>query len=264
MDNSNRTSKASTELDNMGYVPAQETTLPATSNADDVQTIINKAVKEVTVDEKGKYVYPDGMDPTLKAAVAATKSYRDNQSGFTKSQQSLKETEAERDALREQLAKQTVKPLELSTEDQSELDKLYVENPTAWRHKMNMLDKQSTDAVHKELTTVTEASRTKAGAEFELDRRVKYLEEFNDGRKTAITPDILDNDVPNRINSKLADRSVTFEEYLDEVSEYLNSGKVVAKVPDNTTVDLNKANGSAEANKLDKKKDELSYDDTRF
>lgn len=245
MSDTTKETPASTADDNMGYPKAPETTLPETSAAKDTQTIINEAVKEVTVDEKGKYVYPENMDPMLKAAVAATKSYRDNQSGFTKSQQSLKEAEAERDALREKLATHAVQPLELSTADQTELDKLYVDNPDAWRAKMNKLELESKQAIQTELDTVTEEVRTKAGDKYELERRYEYLDKFNEGREIPITPEILDTDVPPRITKQLAEGKITFENYLDEVSEYLLKGKVVGGAKAEVTTDLNKSGGSS-------------------
>ena len=253
--------------DLMGYETAKapETTLPETSTAKDTQTIINEAVKEVTVDDNGKYVYPENMDPVLKAAVAATKSYRDNQSGFTKSQQSLKETEAENIALKEQLANATQKPLELSTEDQTELDNLYTTDREAWRAKTNMLEQQSKEASEKAISEATDEARTKAGGEFELARRYEYLEEFNQGRKIPITVELMDTDIPPRITKKLADGEITFEGYLDEVAEYIDADKVVSKTADTTTTDLNKANGGTSPSDADKEKQgELDYSQQSF
>ncbi|RKZ26368.1 hypothetical protein DRQ29_04990, partial [bacterium] len=161
-------------IDMMGYetqVETQEEPAKApTSAPQDVQALINNTVKEVTVDPKtGKYVYPEGIDPVLKAAVAATKSYRDNQSGFTKSQQSLKETEAEVTALREKLAKYTSKSLELSPEDRQTLDNLKATNPEAWREELNKLETQSKQAIQEELDASTEEARTQASGEYELE-----------------------------------------------------------------------------------------------
>jgi len=256
--------------DLMGYEnqtdTPSETTLPAPSNADDVQTIITKAVKEVTVDEKtGKYVYPEDMDPMLKSAVAATKSYRDNQSRFTKSQQSLKEAEAEVVALREKLAHTTSKSLELSQTDKTELDKLRDTDPDAWRAKLNRLESEAKSAVQEELDTATEEARSKASGKFELERRYKYLDSFNEGRETPITEDILNEDVPARITNKLSKGEITFESYLDEVSEYLSKGKTVAKNTSPKTTDLNKAGGSSEASDEAKaKQGEIDYGHQTF
>ncbi len=272
MDNqSNQNDKsANTAHDNMGYgTKAPETTLPETSTAKDTQTIINDAVKQVTVDDNGKYVYPADMDPVLKAAVAATKSYRDNQSGFTKSQQGLKESEAENVLLRERLAETTKVPLELTPERAKELDDLMYIDPTAWRLEMNKLEQQSSIAANEALDTVTKEARSKASGEFELERRVNYLNEYNGSREgmtdkdgnplAPITADVLDNDVPKRINDKLAKGEITFEAYVDEVSQYLVKGKVVSQGNPAQTADLNKANGSREAHKTSQKEDELDY-----
>ena len=269
MGDTTKDTKPKTE-DLMGYesqieTPA-ETSLPDTSNADDVQTIINKAVKEVTVDEKtGKYIYPDGIDPVLKAAVAATKSYRDNQSGFTKSQQSLKESEAEVEALQKKLATYTSKSLELTPADKAELDKLRDTDPDAWRTKLNRLETEAKESIKEELDTVTEEARNKASGEFELKRRYKYLDDFNVGRELPITTDMLNDDVPPRITNKLAKNEITFEDYLAEVSEYLSKGKVVSKKTSEKTTDLNKAGGSSTASEEAKaKQGEIDYGHQTF
>jgi len=254
--------------DMMGYeVPKAEEITPSESSTttETPQETVNRMMKEVKLDEQGKIIYPDDIDPMLKIAMATTKSYRDTQSAYTKNQQSAKELEAERDALQAKLAEHSQKPLELTTEQQSELDKLYVESPQAWRAKMNMLEKQSSDAIKEELTTVTEEVRQKAGAEFELARRYTYLEEFNSTRgENVITPDILDNDIPARINNKLANSEVTFEEYLVEVSDYLGAGKVVSKEAPSQTTNLNQANGGAVASGVTKEEGAVDYGSMTF
>lgn len=246
--------------DNMGYPEAPETTLPETSTAPDTQTIINDAIKQVTVDDSGKYVYPENMDPVLKAAVAATKSYRDNQSGFTKSQQALKESEAVNEALQKQIAN-TNTPLELTPEVKQELSELLQTDPNAWRRKVNELEAEHSSKTEE----LTEEARTKARGESELERRYSHLEQVNIGRKNPITPELLDTDIPPRITQKLADGDVTFENYIAEVVEYLDAGKVVSKTGDTTTTDLNKANGSEEPSEADKtKQGELDYSNMTF
>ena len=267
MEQSNATTEIQPE-DMMGYEPPKEETVtPQETEAtkETPQETVNRMMKEVKLDENGKIIYPDDIDPMLKIAMATTKSYRDTQSAYTKNQQSAKELEAERDALREKLATHSQKPLELTTEQQSELDKLYVDNPQAWRAKMNMLEKQSSDAIQAELDTVTKEVTEKAGAEFELARRYSYLEEFNSTRgDNQITTDILDNDIPARINNKLANSEVTFEEYLVEVSDYLGAGKVVSKETPAQTTDLNKANGGAVASGTTKEEGQIDYSQQSF
>lgn len=249
--------------DLMGYEgqvkAAEEVILPNVSNAEDLQSLINKAVKEVTVDDNGKYVYPDNMDPVMKAAVAATKSYRDNQSGFTKSQQALKEAEAEAQALRKKLADVTSGNLELSNDERDELEDLKQSNPDAWRTRLNEIELESKQAIKQELDSVTEEVREKASAEYELERRYKYLDEFNEDRDVKITPELLDNDIPPRLTAKLADKTYTFEEFLDAVSDYLDKGKVVGNTKAEVTTDLNKANGSSAPGVGKSSEPELDY-----
>jgi len=249
MDNPNENNEQPAQpADLMGYEQTAEVVTPSEPTKTlDTQAIINNAIKEVTTDEEGKLVYPENMDPMLRAAVAASKSFRDTQSGFHKNQQSLKESEAENLALRDKLAESTRKPLELTAERQQELDDLMYVDPQAWRIEMNKLEQQSSIAATEALQTVTEEARQKAGGEFELERRVSYLEEFNTRGGTPITVDNLDNDVPKRINDKLANGEVSFEAYIDEVAEYLAKGKVVASTTAQQTADLNSANGGSTA-----------------
>jgi len=258
------TTKDDKPADLMGYenqieTPSGLATAP-TGAPEDVQSLINRTVKEVTVDEKtGKYIYPDGIDPVLKAAVAATKSYRDNQSGFTKSQQSLKESEAEVTALREKLAGHTSKSLELTKEDQQTLDNLRDTDPDAWRQKLNRLESEAKTTIKEELDSATEEARSKASGDFELQQRYDYLDQFNEGRDVPITPELLDSEIPPRITKKLADGDITFVQYLDDVSEYIDKGKVVATTPDTKTTDLNKANGSSKAGEQAEEEGQLDY-----
>ena len=257
---SNQNDNPAETADLMGYEQNTEVVTPQeTTEPKDTQAIINDAIKEVTVDEDGKLVYPDGMDPMLKAAVAASKSFRDTQSGFTKSQLSLKESESENSFLREQLAKQN-QTLGLTPEKAKELDDLMFTDPKAWRIEMNKLDAQASGQYDTQIAEV----RQKSGAEFELERRINVLKDYNVGRKTEITPDVLDNDIPARITNKLADGNITFEEYLEEASEYLSKGKVVVTETPAKTVDLNKANGSSTAQPQTKQEGELDYANVVF
>ncbi len=67
----------------------------------------------------------------------------------------------------------------------------------------------------------TDARNHDLDGDDELQRRYDYLDEFNEGREVPITPELLDDDIPPRITNKLAKGEITFEKYLDEVSEYL-------------------------------------------
>lgn len=199
---------------------------------------VNKLIKEVTVNEEGKFVYPDGTPEHLKYAVATEKKYRDTQSGFTKARQSLKESDTENEALRNQLTSSTISELKLSIDDQDRLDDLMNTDPNAWRREMNELETAHTTNERKKLEDTMGTVRQEAGHKFELDRRVESLKQFNEGRSkqldndgkplAPLTATIFDNDIPPRIGKKLTDGLITFEGYLAECSDYLAKGRVVS------------------------------------
>ncbi len=216
----------STDTKDANARPSTRTT-PNGDKSPSYQEQVNALVKEVTVGEDGKFVYPDDTPEHLKYAVATEKKYRDTQGGFTKSQQTLKETETEVTALREQIATMSQSVLEIPKEDAERLEDLMYSDPTAWRREINALESKHSKDVQLKLDEVMGDVRTKAGAQFELDRRVSVLEQFNEGRATPVTVEILDNDIPPRISSKLAKGHLTFEGYLAEVDEYLSKNKVV-------------------------------------
>jgi len=205
---------------------------------------VNKLIKEVTVDEAGKFVYPDETPEHLKYAVAAEKKYRDTQSGFTKAQQSLKESDTVNEALRNQIAESTITELKLSTEDKERLEDLMYTNPSEWRLEMNKLENAHSSKVHKDLEESMGEVRSNAGQTFELDRRVGVLTEFNKDRKVPLTAEVFDNDIPPRIGKKLTDGLVTFEGYLAECSDYLAKGRVVANEETSNGTKLNSVAGS--------------------
>lgn len=206
---------------------------------------VNKLLKEATDAETGKLVFPDGISDELKYAVTAEKKFRDTQSGFTKSQMTLKEIEAENEALREQLAKNSATRLEIPAEKAAELEDLMLSDPQAWRLEMNRLETEHTTQVQKGLKEQMSEVRQSAGAKAEMERRDSVLASFNEGREVPITPEVLDNDIPPRITKKLADGLLTFEGYLAEADEYLSKGRVVGNPDADTGTSLNSAAGGS-------------------
>jgi len=178
----------------------------------------------------------------MQMIVATEKKFRDSQSGYTKSQQALKESGAENKVLLDKLSAGI--PLELSDQDSERLDALKFSDPDAWRTEMNKLESTHQSGNAKRFDDVIGEAKTKAGAQFELERRINVLKEFNVGRKTEVTPTLLDSEIPPRISNKLAEGKVTFEEYLSEVDTYLSKGKVVEKLDPSSTKDINDVTGT--------------------
>lgn len=171
----------------------------------------------------------DSTEPTEETweekAAQADKRYRDTQSAYTKGQQALKAQEAENAELRKQLEANT--KVNISAEDQVELDALMYEDPKAWREKMNSLEKSNLGESRANLDELTGKAREAAERQFELDRRQQVLKEFNDSAKVPITEELLAAEVPPRITNKLAEGKISFEEFLQEVATYVGTGKVV-------------------------------------
>ncbi len=212
---------------------------------------VNKLLKEVTVSDDGKFVYPDNTPEHLRHAVATEKKYRDTQSGWSRTQQTLKEAEVERDALRNQIVQTSSSTLELSTEEEDRLTTLMYKDPVAWRRELNKLESEHNSQAAQVLDKTMGEVRQKAGAQFELDRRIEVLKGFNEGRQTLVTPEVLDNDIPPRITKKLADGHLTFEGYLAEVDDYLSKGKVVQNAIVDNGTQLSQSAGSNEAPAVD-------------
>ncbi len=249
--------------DMMGYetqTEQKEVVTPSIS----VQEQVNTALKEVTVGEDGKLQYPTDMDPLLKSAVASEKKYRDTQSSFTKGQINLTELEAENIALREQIANNSQMPLELTQEDADRLNDLKFTDPEAWRKEINTLETSHSKKNLEALNEVTADVRTKAGQQFEMNRRGDVLARFNEGRENPINDEVITNDIPPRITNKLNEGKISFEDFLSEVDSYLSKGKTVNKEADPKLPELHKRNGGSTPAHAASGEDELNYVNMTF
>ena len=199
---------------------SSETKVPVDSKVSDV-------VKQITTDEDGNYVFPEDVElsPELKFAATAEKRRRDTQAEFTKTRQALKAIEAEKAKLFEQLKTKT--SVSLTPEQTEELEDLKYSDPEAWRDKLNKYESEAKAKQQEELASLTGEARKAAETQFELERRQRVLQEFNETTDTPITDEVIANDVPPRITKKLEEGKITFEDFLSEVAGYLSKGKVV-------------------------------------
>jgi len=163
---------------------------------------------------------PNNNNSASTQEVDYEKRYKDTQKAFTKSQQKLKEIEAKYEVLSDL----TTPNLQLDDATKTELEDLKFSDPEAWRKKVNKLEEEAKLA-HK--AKVEEAGKT-ASIQSELARRAQVLEEYNRSHpELVITDDVIKYDVPPRITAKLEKGEVTFEDFLNEVSSYLNTPKKV-------------------------------------
>jgi len=164
--------------------------------------------------------------PSLEEQLAISEKRRkDTQAGYTKGQQALKAKEAQIAMLTEQLENNTA--ISISAEDQKELDDMKFSDPVAWREKLNALETKHRGESRAKLAELSKEASGAAEQSFELERRAQVLKEHNESNEIAITDEVIANDIPPRITSKLANGEITFEEFLVETTNYLETGKIV-------------------------------------
>ena len=148
------------------------------------------------------------------------KRFKDTQSAYTKSQQELKAVKAQLEAL-EKLAQPKV---EMDATAQQELDDLKYSDPDAWRVKMNTLEQEA----RVKHTTLLEEAAQQASAQAELERRANLLAQYNASHPNMpITDELIALDVPNRITKKLEKGEISFDDFINEVHEFIYSPKKI-------------------------------------
>lgn len=207
-------------------IPAEKAATQQNEGKTTFAEAVNKAVEAATVDAKGNLVLPEDLPDEVAYAATLEKRRRDTQAAFTKTNKQLKALELEKAVLLDEVTGEV--RLELTEEQATELEELKFSDPEAWRKKVNALE---IDAKKKKRVAVDDkvkqASTSSLDKE-ELERRKQVLEEFNQANPDfLINDDVIANDIPPRITSKLAKGDITFEEFLQECLEYTKTGKVV-------------------------------------
>lgn len=171
----------------------------------------NTATQSTATEEQNDY---------KKKYEEAEKRRRDTQAAYTRGQQELKVLKAEREALEQQIGS-----LNLTVEQDEELEDLKLTDPEAWRQRINKLEQEAVATKKQAVSQATAEARERA----ELERRAQVLQEFNaEHPDVAITDEVIANDIPPRITGKLERGEVTYEEFLAEAQGYLKQPKKVA------------------------------------
>jgi len=234
--------------DYLGYAPEifgqlkEDTVDNSTEPQDkteDIQEVINKTLKEIKVDDNGKFIYPDNISPELKAAIAATKSFRDTQSSYTKAQQELKMIKAEAEALKAQLQGYETPTSGLTPEEQQELSELKYRDPDAWYSKMKELEANAQARVQEKITGVAEQAKARTAEEL----RLEALKGFNERVETPLTPQELELGTPPLWQQKVMNGEWTMDEFLTKAYDLLHSSKTVVSPQVEPTTNLNEASG---------------------
>ena len=238
-----------TAADYMGYSPevfesirekVSEDSAP-TEEPQDVTEVINKTLKEIQVDDKGKFIYPEGISPELKAAIAATKSFRDTQSSYTKAQQELKALQAEAEALRSQVAQYEVPTAGLSQEEQNELAELKYTNPDEWYKRMQVLEQQASQKVNEKFDTVREQAKVQTAQQ----QRIETLERYNEKAENKLTPEQLELNTPPLWQKQVLEGEISFEEFLEKAHDFIYADKVIKKPEVEQSTNLNEVTGGS-------------------
>ncbi len=180
---------------------------------------INKVL--ATADEAGKLQFDEGTDPLFKRACVNEQKARVNQANFTKGRQEIASLKATNEVLATQLSQGS----QLTAEQTEELEELKHADPDKWYEKKREYEEKGRAAKAGQLEELTTAASQKALEELTLTERKSALADFQTRTGIVLTDDIMVNDIPPRLQSKIG--TMAFEEYLTEVAAYLGKGKVV-------------------------------------
>ena len=165
--------------------------------------------------------------PESTQQVDYEKRFKDTQAFATKIAQEKADKERELEELKAELSvlKETAKPsLTIDPQVQSELDDLKYSDPDAWRVKMNELELKSKQEFHSKIDEAKQLS----SQQLELQRRANILEQFQtEHPDVELTDELLNLDIPRRIVKELENGKVTYEEFLNNVYNYVKTPKVI-------------------------------------
>lgn len=204
---------------------------------------VNDIVNKATVDDKGNLALPgaEQVPEEVQYAAILEKRRRDTQSALGKATQQLAAESRIREELEKRVASQT--SLSLTPEQTQELESLKLDNPEAWRDKMNKLEQEATTIVQAELQTLS----SEASQHAQKVNREQILKAFNSTAKVPITDESLENDIPPRIVKRLETGAISFEEFLNEAQDYITAPKKLGGVELPPKPNLSAAGGSSEA-----------------
>ena len=205
---------------------------------------VSSVVDQMVQDEKGNWQLPDGLEASPQVIVAAryAKRHRDTQSAFTKDRQRLKALETAKSKLEEHVLQTAT--MHLSDDQREELDELKLRDPDQWREKLNEYETQARDILRTKLQTINTESEQAS----ELEIRQAKLEAFVESTGIELNDDVIEEQLPAKFTKDLEAGKTTFDEFLEQAREFLETPKVVKgakdKVP-GANPDLGKAPGGS-------------------
>lgn len=166
--------------------------------------------------------------PESTQQVDYEKRFKDTQAFATKIAQEKADKERELAELKAELSvlKTTAKPsLTIDAQVQSELEDLKYSDPDAWRTRVNELE----TAANAEFNSKIVEAKQLSSQQLELQRRANVLTQFqNEHPDVVFTDELLHLDIPQRIVKELENGKVTYEEFLNNVYNYVKTPKVIS------------------------------------
>ena len=165
--------------------------------------------------------------PESTQIVDYEKRFKDTQAFATKIAQEKAEKERELQELKAEISvlKETAKPsLAIDEQTQSELEDLKYSDPDAWRAKVNELEHKANTEFNSKIAEAKQLSTQ----QLELQRRANVLAHFQtEHPDVEFTDELLHLDIPQRIVKELENGKVTYEEFLNNVYNYVKTPKVI-------------------------------------
>lgn len=165
--------------------------------------------------------------PESTQQVDYEKRFKDTQAFATKIAQEKADKERELAELKAELSvlKTTAKPsLTIDAQVQKELEDLKYSDPDAWRTRVNELE----TAANAEFNSKIVEAKNHSSQQLELQRRANVLTQFqNEHPDVVFTDELLHLDIPQRIVKELENGKVTYEEFLNNVYNYVKTPKVI-------------------------------------
>ena len=165
--------------------------------------------------------------PESTQQVDYEKRFKDTQAFATKIAQEKAEKERELNELKAELSvlKETAKPsLNIDEQTQNELEDLKYSDPDAWRAKVNELEHKANAEFNSKIAEAKQLSTQ----QLELQRRANILTQFQtEHPDVEFTDELLHLDIPQRIVKELENGKVTYEEFLNNVYNYVKTPKVI-------------------------------------
>ena len=168
--------------------------------------------------------------PESTQQVDYEKRFKDTQAFATKVAQEKADAIRELNELKAELSvlKETAKPsLTIDAQTQSELEDLKYSDPDAWRTKVNELEQKANLEFNSKIAEAKQLSTQ----QLELQRRANVLAQFQtEHPDVEFTDELLHLDIPQRIVKELENGKVTYEEFLNNVYNYVKTPKVVGSI----------------------------------